>query len=147
MYISKVEFNDLNSIYELGKNNIHIYYEKNHLASFFKSNNYRLFKISYNNKIFGFIIYQIKSSSKIHIMSFAIDSQIRNKGLGTSLLNFVKSNYPKSLITLNVQTSNINALNFYYKNNFKADIFKHNYYNEDIRDAIQMIYNPNKNIC
>ena len=143
MNISKVELNDIYKIYMLGKHNLNVYYNKNQLYDFFKLSNYEIYKLHYNTNIFGYIIFEKKYKyQKIHIMSLAIDLKIRNKGLGTALINYVKKIYPKVKITLNVQTSNLNALNFYYKNNFKAIIFKNNYYTDGIRDAIEMIYIP-----
>lgn len=65
-----------------------------------------------DNKILGFI-----GLNDCYIEGVFIHSDNQNKGIGTALLNKVKS--VKSSLTLNVYEKNIKAIKFYQKNGFK----------------------------
>ena len=53
---------------------------------------------------------------RIILKEIFIDTNNQCKGIGTSLLNKVKEN--RNNLTLNVYKKNINAINFYKKNDF-----------------------------
>ena len=53
---------------------------------------------------------------KNYIEGIFIDTNSQCKGIGTLLLNKVKEN--RNTLTLNVYKKNINAINFYKKNDF-----------------------------
>jgi len=64
-------------------------------------------------KIIGFI-----GINENYIEGIFVKANNQCKGIGTSLLNKVKEN--KNTLTLKVYEKNINAINFYKKNNFKT---------------------------
>ena len=67
-----------------------------------------------NNVIKGFI----GIIDQGYIAGIFVKKQYQREGIGQKLLEYCKSKYP--YITLNVFMKNKNALNFYYKNNFKV---------------------------
>ena len=76
-----------------------------------------------NNKIEGFIIFSVDNvNSSIIIELMAIEKEYRNKGIGTSLVKNLENYALKeniSYIKVGTQLNNIEAQNFYIKNNFK----------------------------
>ena len=151
MYLSNINPEDVENIYNFSKKNIHIFYKPDHLRSFIYNDgvygheNVKLYKLTdkKNNligKLYGYIIFEVNSHN-IHIMSLAIDSKYRKKGLGSDLIKFVKNKYPNHSVTLNVLISNTNAINFYIKNNFKIAKYIKNYYTSTNEDAFLMISN------
>ena len=99
--------------------------------------------VSENNKdIDGFLIYMITFNSAT-IVQIAVDSNKREKGIGSELLNhmfkhFESLGYGKiETVTLEVRKQNDVAHKFYLKNGFKDVVTKKEYYtNGD--DAIYM---------
>ena len=78
---------------------------------------------SLNGETYGFIIFsEDKSTHSIIIELMAIEQGHRNKGIGTNLLNQLE-NYAFqrdiNYIKVGTQLNNIEAQNFYVKNNFK----------------------------
>ena len=77
----------------------------------------------YKNKIEGFLLFSIdKKNKSILLELIAIDSKIKNKGIGTKLINnlevFAIENDIK-IINVGTQLNNLQAQNFYEKNGFK----------------------------
>ena len=76
-----------------------------------------------NNKTEGFIIFSVdNANSSIIIELMAIENEYRNKGIGTSLINQLENYALKeniNYIKVGTQHNNIEAQNFYIKNNFK----------------------------
>ena len=112
------------------------YYDIQHMNNF--SNNIML-KGILNNEIIGFIFCTEKEDN-IHVNSFAIVKEFRNKGYGTQLINHIKT-YGKSL-TLNTEQDNHEAIKFYRKNMFEIKELRNNYYeNFQNNNAYFMKYN------
>ncbi len=72
-----------------------------------------VFLIYKNNNILGFT-----GVMDNYIAGIFIDKKYRNEGLGTLLINKLKTNY--NLLILDVYKENINAYNFYMKKNFSV---------------------------
>lgn len=72
-----------------------------------------VFFIYKNNNILGFT-----GVMDNYIAGIFIDKKYRNEGLGTLLINKLKTNY--NLLILDVYKENINAYNFYMKKNFSV---------------------------
>lgn len=144
--IKKAIYNDLHDIFIIGKNNIHVYYSLSDLKEKYmnKFDRYFIYKIISNNFIIGFVIYEKITNNHIHILSFGFNKTFQCKGVGTAVLNFIKEINKNKKISLNVQTSNLKAINCYFKNGFKAINFFHNYYSNknDARDALKLQYDP-----
>ena len=75
-----------------------------------KADVYLIYK---NNNILGFT-----GVMDNYIAGIFIDKKYRNEGLGTLLINKLKTNY--NLLILDVYKENINAYNFYMKKNFSV---------------------------
>lgn len=128
--ISLASINDVDIIYNIGQNNLPIYYSLKEIRRFIKNPNYIVYVIYQFNTIVGYLIAQI-FTTHIHIMSFAIDQNARRIGYGTKLLNkltdFAKNVIIKKL-TLYVMCSNLPAIACYEKNGFIKDTLMPNYY-------------------
>jgi ribosomal-protein-alanine N-acetyltransferase len=104
------------------------------------------------NKDFNPILLKQKSPEKLgqtsyspeneaEIYSFAIAKKYQNKGIGKQLFSKFKEMAKKNeidLIWLEVRKSNINAIEFYKKNNFSQSYQRKNYYNNPTEDGIVM---------
>ena len=85
--------------------------------------------LNYNN-IYGFITYSL-IYDRVEIIDIVIDSLYQNKGYGTLLLNYLINSLNNiKNITLEVNTNNKSAIQFYKKNGFKIAATRKNYYND-----------------
>ncbi len=101
-----------------------------------KMNNYSI-GYFYKNKIVGILIGEIlhnndKSDLEVHIMF--VSKIYRRKKIGCKILKYLESN--KNVINikniyLEVSENNLEAINFYEKNNFFFLNLRNNYYKED----------------
>lgn len=145
MFFSKINNDDIDIIYNLGKNNLPIYYDKNYIKYMIKSNDYEPFKVMYKNKIVAYVMCEKITKDRLHINSIAVEKKYRKNGIGTFMIKKIKlifNNY--KYITLFVSTNNNNALKLYFKNKFKILKIKKNYYSTLNEDAYFMSYYKNK---
>jgi len=140
MLIKLINENDIQNVENCGKESLPIYYCKSDLLMLIYDKNYILYMALDNkNNFCGFMISNI-CKNRVHIMSIAVYEKFRNLNVGTSLINHLKKNFTENIITLNVQQSNKNAINFYKKNNFFiVKELKKYYSNLDCNDAYQML--------
>lgn len=127
---------DILGIYNCGKMNLPIYYSLFELPIIFMM--YEMYVYDVNGSIEGYIIIQPKNNTGGHIASIAVNEAYRRKGVGTILIN-TSTRRP---LTLNVQTENTTAINFYRKNGFKEYLLIPNYYHGALKgsnDAYEMI--------
>ena len=118
--IRKFEKNDINDVMEIWKNeNIKAhqfipneYWESNYSNVKEALLNAEIYVYIIEENILGFI-----GLDQNYIEGIFIDTNNQCNGIGTSLLNKVKEN--KNALTLSVYKKNINAINFYKKNDFK----------------------------
>ena len=104
---------------------------KNIEGQFNKVNNYSLGYFKANNLVGLLIGDAIKNDKdydlELHILFVSKDQ--RRKQIATKLLNYVETNKIKfSQIFIEVAEDNVEAINFYQKNNFVFLNFRHNYY-------------------
>jgi len=104
---------------------------KNIESQFNKDNNYSLGYYEDNNLLGILIGDRIKNDKEydleLHIL-FVSKNQRRKKN-ATKLLNYIETNNIKfSKIFTEVAEDNVEAINFYQKNNFVFLNFRHNYY-------------------
>ncbi len=104
---------------------------KNIESQFSKDNNYSLGYFQDNNLVGVLIGDTIKNNKKydleLHIL-FVSKNQ-RRKKIATKLLNYIETNNLNfSKIFIEVAEDNVEAINFYQKNNFVFLNFRHNYY-------------------
>ena len=126
MEINYITPEDFIMIESIGKKSLKIYYDKEDIKYLYNINNNNILKGTIDDKIIGFIFYVIQGDNNIHINSFAITEEFRNKGYGTQFINHIKK-YKKS-ITLNTEEENYNAIKFYEKNYFIIKEIKNDYY-------------------
>ena len=104
---------------------------KNIESQFNKVNNYSLGYYKANN-IVGLLIGDTIKNDKdydleLHILFVSKDE--RRKKIATKLLNYIETNNLNfSKIFIEVAEDNVEAINFYQKNNFVFLNFRHNYY-------------------
>ena len=104
---------------------------KNIESQFRKSNNYSLGYFEADNLSGVLIGDRIKSGEEydleLHILFVSKDQ--RRKKIATKLLNYIETNNLNfSKIFIEVAEDNVEAINFYQKNNFVFLNFRHNYY-------------------
>ena len=104
---------------------------KNIESQFNKNNNYSLGYFEENNLVGVLIGDTIKNDKEydleLHILFVSKDE--RRKKIATNLLNYIETNNLNfSKIFIEVAEDNVEAINFYQKNNFVFLNFRHNYY-------------------
>ena len=104
---------------------------KNIESQFRKSNNYSLGFFEADNLAGVLIGDRIKNGKEydfeLHILFVTKDQ--RRKKIATKLLNYIETNNINFLkIFIEVAQDNVEAINFYQKNNFVFLNFRHNYY-------------------
>ncbi|MCI9063698.1 MAG: GNAT family N-acetyltransferase [Clostridia bacterium] len=117
--IRKFEKNDINSIMKIWKNeNIKAhkfisreYWESNYKFVKEAISDAEIYVYVIEEKIVGFI-----GLDNNYIQGIFVDANNQYNGIGTSLLNKVKEN--RNNLSLSVYKKNINAINFYKKNDF-----------------------------
>ncbi len=129
-------------IESIGKEELPLYYSRFDLAMLYYNDNI-IYKLVENNHILAFIVCELfKNENRLHIMSIGVTKDKHRNGLGTLLLDYIKENFD-TYITLYVQVSNKNAINFYLKNSFIIkEILKEYYQNLEDKDAYLMTYIP-----
>lgn len=144
--ISAASKNDIPVIIKCSKSSLPIYYSKVQLEDFLTLKDHKIIIVKIYNQFAGFVVLKIENQDRIrniHILSIAIDNNVRNKGVGTYLFNNLKSIYKNCSITLYVQTSNFTAVNFYFKQYFKIVNYNPNYYKSlSDKGCYYMKYNP-----
>ena len=142
IYLKKIKKKDIDYIYNLGKNNLEIYYKKGDINNIIMNDDFSAFKVVYNNNIIAFVISQKMYNSRLHINSIAVNKKYRRHGVGTFMINKIKFIFNKyKYITLFVSVKNRKALKLYIKNNFNiVNLIKKYYYTLN-EDAYFMYYN------
>ena len=117
--IRKFEKNDINPVMQIWKNeNIKAH---KFISKEYWKNNYNYVKeILPNAEIYVYVLKEnivgFIGINENYIEGIFIDTNNQSIGIGTSLLNKVKEN--RDNLTLSVYKKNINAINFYKKNDF-----------------------------
>lgn len=82
----------------------------------------RIYIYNKEENVYGFCIVQIENNNIIKISLIGVDQTRKKKGIGSIILkrifnDYKEKGYKKCLVA--TQANNINAINFYIKNNFK----------------------------
>ena len=134
---------DINDIYNIGNESLPIYYSIYQLLELHKNPIYNIYKCVLDNLTIGFVIIELCSMNKIHIMSIAISKKYRGNGYGSQIMDFLKKKFEKQTISLYVQTQNKNAVQFYYKHKFESKKQLENYYYKlEYKSAYYCEYTP-----
>lgn len=121
-YVNK----DINGINELGKL-LHKNYQ------FYKDEFLNCVVVEENNKIIGFATYSI-IYERGEIVDIIIQPKMRFRGYGSKLLNFIVEMIRKNgcvNITLEVNSTNVAAINLYNKLGFEVVAVRKKYYGEN----------------
>ena len=139
--------NDVNTLHELNKACLPIYYSKlEYIYMLFMTNNYLTLLSTYNGLICGYLVAEYNDKKNVHILTFGVCENYRQKGIGRKLIDslvlHVKDRYNE--ITLHVHVENIGGIEFYKKMGFSKTKNLKNYYNGSLnnvksQDAIRMI--------
>lgn len=100
------------------------------------SNNEDVFGYYVNDILVGFI-HVLHSFECLEIINVVVDTEYRNKGIATKLIDYVM-NYYEGLeyLLLEVNENNVSAINLYKKLNFEVINIRKKYYGND--DALIM---------
>jgi len=146
--VIKVEISsldDLYDIYEIEKSVFNNYWSELSLRKELENKNFNLNLVCrLNNKIIGyFFSKQVKN--EYHILNFALKKNYQHRGYGKNFFNIILKEYIlDGSVFLEVKRSNLSAINFYKKFNFKEIGFEKKYYS-DGEDAIKMRLYKKKN--
>lgn len=96
-----------------------------------------------HSTVAGFLVAR-RVASDIEILNFAVRAEFRRQGIGSALLREV-AHWGKSLgaekIFLEVRASNVNAMQFYEKFNFRVTGRRPRYYSAPVDDALLLTAN------
>lgn len=95
-----------------------------------------------DNEVVGYIDFMITFDSA-SVSRLAVNSEFRNKGIGTALLDkmvevCLKQKDRVSWITLEVRASNLEAIKLYKKNGWEQVTIKKKYYDNE-EDALYLV--------
>ncbi len=143
--VEKSSLDDLYDIYEIEKSVFNNYWSELSLRKELENKNFNLNLVCrLNNKIIGyFFSKQVKN--EYHILNFALKKNYQHRGYGKNFFNIILKEYIlDGSVFLEVKRSNLSAINFYKKFNFKEIGFEKKYYS-DGEDAIKMRLYKKKN--
>lgn len=137
--IQSADMKDIDFIFNLESKNISTNkISKQDFAHYLASENHKIYTAKINDEIVGFILLEI--TDEINIFTVAVDSQYRNIGLATRLVEQAKT-LAKELninkMSLEVSDNNLRAYLLYEKLGFKIRRVRKNYY-ADKSNAIEM---------
>ena len=143
--VEKSNLDDLHEIYEIEKSVFKNYWSKLALKKELEYKNFNLNLVCrLNNKIIGYF-FSKNVKNEYHILNFALKKNYQHRGYGKFFFNIIINEYIlDGSVFLEVKRSNLSAIHFYKKFNFKKIGFKKKYYT-DGEDAIIMSLNNKKN--
>ena len=103
------------------------------LYSILEDKNYTVYIYVVDNNVCSYLV-SLDSIDVYEIISIATAIEYRNKQCAQKLLDKIKNKN----IFLEVRETNVSAINFYKKNNFKQISIRKKYYSEPTEDAIIM---------
>lgn len=130
--INEAQKKDSKKISEIHMSRFPKSYGIEYIKSLIKNDIYLILVAKKRNKIIGFIIIQ-KVIDVSEIITIAIEKNHESLGIGHQLILNVITILKESnvkLITLEVSSTNIRAINLYVKNNFKKKSLRKNYYTD-----------------
>lgn len=145
MILGIADPDDFSEIEYIGEQCLPIYYKEKDLIDIKNKENYYIFKVHDNTRIYGFMVTKKQDqNNNLHIMSISILPKYRGNNLGSNMIHKLKEMFPYYTITLYVQTQNNRAIRFYKKNGFIILNELNNYYsNQENNNAYKMIFYSN----
>ena len=143
--VEKSSLDDLREIYEIEKSVFKNYWSEFLLNKELENKNFNLNLVCrLNNEIIGYF-FSKNVKNEYHILNFALKKNYQHRGYGKFFFNIIINEYIlDGSVFLEVKRSNLSAINFYKKFNFKEIGFKKKYYS-DGEDAIIMRLNEKRN--
>jgi ribosomal-protein-alanine N-acetyltransferase len=92
--------------------------------------------------VVGFMIYE-SHARHIHVVSFTVDPECRREGIGTAMMDKLKSKleqFKRNRITLDVRETNLGAQLFFKKQGLEATKVLKDHYDDVTEDAYHMEY-------
>ena len=130
-YIREFNEGDLSWVYNIALRNLTERYQPELLIDVYQAWPSG-FLVAVISKIVGFIA-GTREEKSARILMLAVDSKFRNQGIGTALLNHFITNCKKEgivSVSLEVRTSNQEAIKFYQNRGFQIISFLPNYYTD-----------------
>ena len=96
--------------------------------------------VEQHDEIVGFMIYELHKT-RLHILNFAVHQDQRRLGVGTSMVEKLKSklsNQRRNRIVLEVRETNLEAQLFFKQQDFLALSVLRNFYDDTVEDAYLM---------
>ena len=127
--VEKSSLDDLREIYEIEKSVFKNYWSEFLLNKELENKNFSLNLVCrLNNKIIGYL-FSRKVKNEYHILNFALKKNYQHRGYGKFFFNIIINEYIlDGSVFLEVKRSNLPAINFYKKFNFKETGFKKKYF-------------------
>lgn len=126
--ITKAHINDLEEIYQMGEKIHNNYRQTNNLKDLLETNYFNILIYKEDGIIKGFLSYSV-TEEVIDIYDIYVKEKYRNNKIASLLLDYMITNSKVSQkIMLEVETSNIKAINLYKKFNFNIINTRKNYY-------------------
>lgn len=143
--VEKASLHDLHEIYEIEKSVFKNCWSKISLKKELENKNFNLNLLCrLNNKIIGYF-FSKNVKNEYHVLNFALKKNYQHRGYGKLFFNIIINEYIlDGSVFLEVKRSNLSAINFYKKFNFKEVGLKKKYYS-DGEDAIIMRLNKKRN--
>ena len=134
--INQINEKDIDLCFELDLKTISLW-SKNQWANEFKKEGIKVYGLSITNLLIGICVLQVVLD-EAQINYFAINSNFRNKGFGSHLMNYLIKVCEKIKVNklyLEVSQSNVTAERFYSRFDFFTVGIRRNYY-KDGTDAL-----------
>ena len=134
--IKQINEKDIDLCFELDLKTISLW-SKNQWANEFKKEGIKVYGLSITNLLIGICVLQVVLD-EAQINYFAINSNFRNKGFGSHLMNYLIKVCEKIKVNklyLEVSQSNVTAERFYSRFDFFTVGIRRNYY-KDGTDAL-----------
>ena len=143
--VEKSSIHDLHEIYEIEKSVFKNCWSEISLKKELENKNFNLNLLCrLNDKIIGYF-FSKNVKNEYHVLNFALKKNYQHRGYGKLFFNIIINEYIlDGSVFLEVKRSNLPAINFYKKFNFKEIGFKKKYYS-DGEDAIIMRLNIKRN--
>ena len=143
--VEKPSLYDLHEIYEIEKSVFKNCWSEISLKNELENKNFNLNLVcKLNNKIIGYF-FSKNVENEYHVLNFALKKNYQHRGYGKLFFNIIINEYIlDGSVFLEVKRSNLSAINFYKKFNFKETGFIKKYYS-DGEDAIIMRLNKKIN--
>ena len=139
--VEKSSLHDLYEIYEIEKSVFKNCWSELSLKKELENKNFNLNLVCrLNDKIIGYF-FSKNVKNEYHILNFALKKNYQHRGYGKDFFNVILKEYIlDGSVFLEVKKSNLTAIHFYKKFNFKEIGLKKKYYS-DGKDAIIMKLN------